>query len=103
VNAHSANQVHYYQGFFQVREDPTHPGQYLGVDSPEFGFHASGRVLRVKGRGVHSAKGTGDLLAEVQIAVPTHLSDDAKEALEAFRRIDSDENPRADLLARAKG
>ena len=46
VNAHSANQVHYYQGFFQVREDPTHPGQYLGVDSPEFGFHASGRVLR---------------------------------------------------------
>lgn len=33
----------------------------------------SGRVLRVKGRGVQTAKGTGDLLAEVQVAVPTHL------------------------------
>lgn len=63
----------------------------------------SGRVLRVKGRGVHSSKGTGDLLAEVQIAVPAHLSDEAKEALEAFRRVESAENPRADLLARSKG
>jgi hypothetical protein len=47
VNPNSANQVRYVQGFFQVREDPTHPGQYLGVDGPEFGFHATGRVLRV--------------------------------------------------------
>ena len=34
----------------------------------------SGRVLRVKGRGVTSAKGTGDLLAEVQVAVPAQDS-----------------------------
>ncbi len=63
----------------------------------------SGRVLRVKGRGVQSSKGTGDLLAEVQVVVPAHLSDAAKEALEAFRAVEPDENPRADLLARAKG
>lgn len=63
----------------------------------------SGRVLRVKGRGVQSSKGTGDLLAEVQVAVPSHLSDEAKEALEAFRAVEPEENPRADLLARAKG
>ena len=44
----------------------------------------SGRVLRVKGRGVQTAKGTGDLLAVVQIAVPSHLTGEAKEALEAF-------------------
>lgn len=62
-----------------------------------------GRVLRVKGRGVHTAKGTGDLLAEVQVAVPSHLSDEAKAALEAFRDVEPDENPRADLLARARG
>ena len=37
----------------------------------------SGRVLRVKGRGVKTSKGTGDLLAEVQVAVPSHLSDAA--------------------------
>lgn len=63
----------------------------------------SGRVLRVKGRGVHSAKGTGDLLAEVQVVVPSHLSDEAKAALEAFREVEPNENPREDLLARARG
>ncbi|UOR02096.1 DnaJ domain-containing protein [Leucobacter allii] len=63
----------------------------------------SGRVLRVKGRGVSSSKGTGDLLAEVQIVVPSHLSDAAKEALEAFREVEPQENPRADLLSRARG
>lgn len=47
VNPHSANAVRYTQGFFQIREDPAHPGQFLGVDGPEFGFHASGRVLRL--------------------------------------------------------
>lgn len=63
----------------------------------------SGRVLRVRGRGVHTPKATGDLLAEVQVAVPSHLSDKAKEALEAFRDAEPDENPRTDLLARARG
>jgi len=61
----------------------------------------SGRVLRVKGRGVHTTKATGDLLAEVQVAVPSHLSDKAREALEAFEAEMPDESPRADLLARA--
>jgi len=63
----------------------------------------SGRILRVKGRGVKTSKGTGDLLAEVQVAVPSHLSDRAREALEAFRDVEPEENPRADLLARARG
>ncbi|PRI11243.1 DnaJ C-terminal domain-containing protein [Leucobacter massiliensis] len=63
----------------------------------------SGRVLRVKGRGVKSAKGTGDLLAEVQVVVPAHLSEQAREALEAFRAVEPQENPREDLLARARG
>lgn len=62
----------------------------------------SGRVLRVKGRGVSTAKATGDLLAEVQVAVPGHLSDDAKAALEAFAAAGPQDNPRADLLAKAK-
>ncbi|MFC4222274.1 DnaJ C-terminal domain-containing protein [Lysinibacter cavernae] len=63
----------------------------------------SGRVLRVKGRGVATSKGTGDLLAEVQVAVPSHLSDEAREALERFNEVGPNENPRAELLARAKG
>jgi molecular chaperone DnaJ len=63
----------------------------------------SGRVLRVKGRGVHSQKGTGDLLAEVQVAVPSHLDDAAREALERFHELEPKDNPRADLMARARG
>ncbi|MDR5701944.1 DnaJ C-terminal domain-containing protein [Agromyces aerolatus] len=62
----------------------------------------SGRVLRVKGRGVETKKGTGDLLAEVQVAVPSHLGKDAAEKLEAFLAELPHENPRADLIARAK-
>jgi molecular chaperone DnaJ len=62
----------------------------------------SGRVLRVKGRGVETSKGTGDLLAVVQVAVPSHLSSEAKEALEAFAAQLPDENPRDDLLAKAR-
>jgi molecular chaperone DnaJ len=63
----------------------------------------SGRVLRVKGRGVTTAKGSGDLLATVQVAVPSHLSGDARSLLEAFADAMPDENPRTDLIAKARG
>jgi molecular chaperone DnaJ len=63
----------------------------------------SGRVLRVKGRGIQSQKGTGDLLAEVQVAVPTHLEPAAKEALEKFQELEPKESPRAELMAKARG
>jgi molecular chaperone DnaJ len=63
----------------------------------------SGRVLRVKGRGVQSTKGTGDLLAEVQVAVPSHLDDAAREALERFQSLEPKENPRSDLMSKARG
>jgi molecular chaperone DnaJ len=59
----------------------------------------SGRVLRVKGRGVTTPKGTGDLLATVVVAVPSHLSAAAKEALDAFSAAMPDENPREELLS----
>ncbi len=62
----------------------------------------SGRVLRVKDRGVHTTKGTGDLLAEVQVVVPTHLEGAAKEALEKFAEVEPKENPRTELLAKAR-
>jgi molecular chaperone DnaJ len=63
----------------------------------------SGRVLRVKGRGATTPKGVGDLLATVQVAVPSHVPADAQANLEAFAKAMPDENPRADLLARARG
>jgi len=63
----------------------------------------SGRVLRVKGRGVATKDGAGDLLATVQVAVPSHLSDKAREAVEALAAALPAENPRDDLIARARG
>ena len=62
----------------------------------------SGRSLRVKGRGIKTAKGTGDLLAVVQIAVPSHLDPAATEALEKFAEVAPQDNPRADLLSQGK-
>ena len=56
--------------------------------------------LRVKGRGVKTAKGQGDLLATVEVAVPSHLSGDAQRKLEEFVEMLPAENPREDLLAR---
>lgn len=62
----------------------------------------SGRVLRVRGKGVVTSQGTGDLLAAVQVVVPSHLSAEASKAVTALAKALPDENPRDDLLARAK-
>ena len=61
----------------------------------------SGRVLRVKGRGVRTAKATGDLLVTVQVVVPQKLSRKAKQALEAFAAESDGEDVRAGLAERA--
>lgn len=82
-------------------EVPTLGGEPVRMKVPA--GTSSGRVLRLKGRGVGTAKGTGDLLAKVEVAVPNHLSDAQKEALDAFVTASGDENPRDDLLAKARG
>jgi len=61
----------------------------------------NGRVLRVKGKGVQSAKGEGDLLATVDIAVPSHVNEKASKALAEFAALLPDEDPRQDLLNKA--
>ena len=61
----------------------------------------NGRVLRVKGKGVPTSKGTGDLLATVEVLVPTHISDAAAKALQEFDDLLQGQDPRADLLNRA--
>ncbi len=61
----------------------------------------NGRVLRVKGRGVQGAKAVGDLLATVEIAVPAHVSEKAKQALAEFDALLPQEDPREDLLNKA--
>jgi len=55
----------------------------------------SGKLLRVKGRGVPHLKGNGrgDLLARVKVTVPKKLSKAEKEALEGYQKV-SREQPR---------
>lgn len=62
----------------------------------------SGRTLRVKGRGVRTAKATGDLKVTVQVVVPQRLDGDAKAAVEAFRDATAGDDPRAELADRAR-
>jgi len=56
----------------------------------------SGKVLRVKGRGVKTAKGTGDLLVTVQVEVPSELNDAQRSAVEAYAAA-TEESPRSHL------
>ena len=65
---------------------------------------ANGRTFRVRGKGVTRKDGTkGDLLATVEVRVPADLSDEAREALQKYAEATAGEDPRADLLAAAKG
>lgn len=78
---------------------PTFDGETVRLRVPE--GTPSGRVLRIRGKGVTTPKGVGDLLVAVQVVVPQKLTGAAREAVEAFAAATSGENPRAELAARA--
>ena len=81
-------------------EVPTLDGSTVRVKVPE--GTPSGRVLRVKAKGVQAAKGAGDLLVTVQVVVPQRLSHAAREAVQAFGIATSSEDVRAGLLDSAR-
>ena len=63
----------------------------------------NGRTFRVRGKGVRRQDATvGDLLVTVSVQVPKTLEGEARETLEAFRKLTAGEDPRADLLRQAK-
>ncbi len=62
----------------------------------------SGRVLRLKGRGVRRGDHVGDLLAKVQVVVPQRLTDEARDAVEKMAQAEVGHDPRADLFERAR-
>ena len=57
----------------------------------------TGRTFRVKGRGVATAKGTGDLMVTVEVAVPAKLSEAERDAVEALAAA-ATESPRQHLF-----
>jgi molecular chaperone DnaJ len=63
----------------------------------------NGRTFRVRGRGVTRKDGTkGDLLASVEVVVPKTLDDKSRELLTEFNTATAAEDPRADLMQRAR-
>lgn len=62
---------------------------------------SSGRRFRVKGQGVHSSKGQGNLIVTVEVAVPADLDEASRKAVEDFAAATAGEDPRAKLMERA--
>jgi molecular chaperone DnaJ len=62
----------------------------------------TGRVLRVKGRGIKKGSITGDLLVTVEVQVPRKSEGKAQEAIKAFAAATAHEDVRAEFIAKAK-
>ncbi len=58
----------------------------------------SRKTVRVRGRGIETSGGTGDLLVTFEVLVPSEMSDDQREAVKALAEV-FPEDPRADLSA----
>ncbi len=59
----------------------------------------NGRTFRVRGKGATKSDGSrGDLLATVEVQVPAHLSDEARQALEAYAAATADVPLRTNLF-----
>jgi molecular chaperone DnaJ len=65
----------------------------------------NGRTFRVRGKGGRRRSDglNGDLLVTVDVVVPPKLDNKAREALESFRDATAGDDPRSELLQRAKG
>jgi molecular chaperone DnaJ len=90
--------------FAEAALGATIPVPTLGGEPVKLKIHPgipNGRVLRIKGRGVDSGNVRGDLLATIEVAVPSHLSEKAKQALKSFEEVMPKEDPRAELLSKA--
>ncbi|MPV50532.1 DnaJ domain-containing protein [Pseudactinotalea sp. HY160] len=79
---------------------PTFSGEPVRLKVPA--GTQSGTRLRVKGRGVQSAKGAGDLIVTVEVAVPRKLGKDAARALADFEAAGDGTDPRVGLAEAAQ-
>jgi molecular chaperone DnaJ len=62
----------------------------------------TGRVLRVKGRGIKKGAVTGDLLITIEVQVPRELEGKALEAIKTFAQATAQEDVRAEFVAKAR-
>ncbi|MFT4147782.1 MAG: DnaJ C-terminal domain-containing protein [Micrococcaceae bacterium] len=79
---------------------PTLQGETVTLKIPA--GTGSGKTLRVKGKGVASKKITGDMLVTLEITVPKTLNEEAKKAVEEFAQATKNDDPRAEMMSKAK-
>ncbi|MEN8238373.1 MAG: DnaJ C-terminal domain-containing protein [Actinomycetota bacterium] len=58
-----------------------------------------GTTMKLSGKGIETAKATGDLLVTLHVAVPTSISDDERIALKTLHAAEADWDPRSHLGA----
>jgi molecular chaperone DnaJ len=61
----------------------------------------TGRVLRVKGKGVTRGSTTGDLLVTIEVQIPQRIDGEALETLKKFADLTQEHNVRGDLKLKA--
>jgi molecular chaperone DnaJ len=61
----------------------------------------TGRVLRVKGRGVTKGSTTGDLLVTIEVQIPQRLEGESLETLKKFAELTQGHSVRGDLKSKA--
>ena len=80
---------------------PSHRGAPVTVRVPQ--GTPNGRTFRVQGKGVRRKDGTtGSLLVTVEVMVPQNLNGKARSAIEDLREATAGQDPREELLERAK-
>jgi molecular chaperone DnaJ len=80
---------------------PSHRGAPVTVRIPA--GTPNGRTFRVQGKGVRRRDGTnGSLLVTVEVMVPKDLNGRARSAIEDLREATAGQDPREELLERAK-
>ncbi|WKZ81710.1 MAG: DnaJ C-terminal domain-containing protein [Acidimicrobiia bacterium] len=52
-----------------------------------------GTVLRAKGKGIETPRGTGDLLVAVEVQIPQQVDPDQRELLERLRALETEASP----------
>jgi molecular chaperone DnaJ len=82
---------------------PSHGGMPVTVRIPA--GTPNGRTFRVRGKGARRRSDglNGDMLVTVEVVVPPKLDTKARAALESFREATAGEDPRSELLQRARG
>ncbi len=80
---------------------PSHRGAPVTVRIPP--GTPNGRTFMVRGKGVRRKDGTtGNMLVTVEVMVPQDLTSKARTAIEDLREATAGQDPREELLARAK-